>query len=258
MAVIAINEDLDVINKYVTLLDETMGVDSIYIRTKETLTDLISKGDMSSADSAKVISEVLGSLNTSLVNATMSTALEWAKSEKGIELQLEELKYQVDILEQKKLMDIATTNKINAEIGCCTTQSTKLYGPGGKTDKEIELMSQQILTAQEETKMIASKVKESQASVYKLVADTMANFGTASYSISEGGVGGSVGIGAGALGTSQITIATKQAAGYAYNAWANASQALSSVVAMQMTEGATTSNIGDLLALTSKLSSAAV
>jgi hypothetical protein len=256
MAVVAIDSTLDVINKYITILDESLGVDSVYIRTKETLADLIVQGNLSSAESAKLISQVLGSLNTSLVNATMSTALDWAKAEKDTELKLSELGYQIDVLAQQKLLDAARTAQINSDIANSTMQANKLYGAGGKTDKEIELMTQQILSASEEVKLMGSKVKESQASVYKLVADTMANFGSASYTISDGGVGGSVDIGAGALGANQIAIAKKQAAGYAYNAWANAAQTLSQVAAMEVSENITNPKTVDVLIdVASKLSS---
>lgn len=258
MSLLTITSSLNVIDKYNQLLDESFAVDSVYIRTKDTLADLIVKGNLDNATSAKIISEVLANLNNSLVNAVMGTSLDWAKSEKSIEMQLAELQYKLDLLDQEKLMNIAKTNQINAQIRWGDLESNKMYGPGGKIDKEIELMTQQILNAQKEIEVTASKIKESQASIYKIVADTMANFGTASYTISEGGVNGSVQLGNAELGNNQINIARKQAAGYAYNAWANASQALSSVVSMQMSDTTQSSNILDLLTITNKLASATV
>jgi hypothetical protein len=72
--------------------------------------------------------------------------------------------------------------------------------------------------------------------VYKIVADTAANFGSATYSLSDTGVTCSVGLQQGTLAYEQIQIARNQALGYQYNAWANGVNAASTTVGLLISE----------------------
>jgi hypothetical protein len=88
-------------------------------------------------------------------------------------------------------------------------------------NKEIELLSARLL--------------ESKATVYKVVADTYANFGDMGWDFSYKGTSFGITVDS-ALGeplsSSQKSIADNQAKGYAYNAWSNAVNSASQVLGM--------------------------
>lgn len=247
MAIIAIDKSLDVINKYTSLINESLDTNSVYIRAKETLEALVASGDLSSADKAKVVAEVLNNLNNSLVNASMNTALEWAKAEKTFEFEKEELGYKVDVIDQQAEVEAAKVKQLMADVMATTATSMRQNGAAtidpatgfttglandGKVWKEMVLMEQELLNKQAEEDVLQSKLKESQAAVYKIVADTAANFGSGTYTISDTGVTSAGFDSPNSLAYFQKQIAQQQAKGYAYNAWANAVNASSTAVSM--------------------------
>lgn len=251
MAVITITNTYDVIAKYVALINESLGTDSVYIRTKETLDSLLASGSLSGTDKAKIIAEVLNGMNSNLVNGAMNTALQWAKSEKDNEYAAAELAYKLDILAQEVIINQNKAKELAAQIMIETAQSLRVNGAAtvspttgyttalsneGKTYKDMQLIDQQIINAQAELNVITAKVRESQASVYKIVADTHANFGDASYTLTDASCTATMNIGSGTLAYEQQQIAIQQAKGYAYNAWSNAVNAAATTVGMLISQ----------------------
>ena len=104
MATISISSDLEVLEKYNSLVRESLGSDSVYIRAKETIQDLFIDGLITSGDKAAVISNVIGGIVNSITTSSMAAAVDWAKAEKEIDLKKLELAIQLDILEQEKLL----------------------------------------------------------------------------------------------------------------------------------------------------------
>jgi hypothetical protein len=251
MTTLTITPTFDVITKYSLLLTESLGVDSVYIRTKDTLDSLIASGTLAGTDKAKIVSEVLTGMNSTLVNAAMSTALQWSKAEKDNEYTAEELGYKVDILAQEILMDQQKVKQLSAQLMVETAQSLRMNGTptidpatgyttalsnDGKLFNDIALIGQQIINAQAELPILQGKVRESEASVYKIVADTHANFGDASYTLNDTSCTALMTIGPGTLAYEQQQIAIQQAKGYAYNAWANAVNAAATTVGMLISQ----------------------
>lgn len=248
MAIVAIDKSLDVTTKYQDLVTKLVQDDqSVYIHTIEKLEALITAGDLTSADKAKVISEVLGQLNTSIVNASLQTALQWSKSEKDAEFQKKELEEKLDLLRKQVETEEASKKKVDAERIATSSQARRMYGAAtvdtvtgavtslsndGKVYYEIEMLQQQVRNAQAEENVLKGKVRESQAAVYKIVADTRANFGNATISLSDTAATISLTGAEDSLAYWQKHIATQQAKGYAYNAWANAVNASSTAVSM--------------------------
>ena len=68
MATILIETKLDVIEKQRKLVEEALGPDSIYIRMKETLLDLLNAGDIKGAEKAKAIAETITQMSASILN----------------------------------------------------------------------------------------------------------------------------------------------------------------------------------------------
>jgi len=237
MATISITSELDVINKYKGLVSESMGSDSVYIRTKETLEDFFKNNNLKDSDKAAIISQVLSSLNTSLVNSSMSTAMQWASSEKDIALKKLELEQQLDILANEVRLKDAQIEKMIDDTVATQAQTIRMYGTptvvdgnvtaladSGKVYKEIQMLEQQTVNAVKEGVLLDSKKTESQAAVHKVVADTYRNYGSYTFALADSGLTG-VNKTSGTyetLSDIQATIAKEQAKGYSYNAWANA------------------------------------
>ena len=248
MATVAIDKSLDVTTKYQDLVTKLVQDDqSVYIHTIEKLEALITAGDLASADKAKVISEVLGQLNTSIVNASLQTALQWSKAEKDAEFQKRELEEKIDLLRKQVDTEEAKSKQIDAERINISSQARRMYGAAtvdtatgavtslsndGKVYHEIELMQQQLRNSQAEENVLKGKVRESQAAVYKIVADTRANFGNATISLSDTAATISLTGAEDSLAFHQKEIALQQSRGYSYNAWANAVNASSTAVSM--------------------------
>ena len=269
MATISISSDLDVLSKYDSLITQSLGGESVYIRAKETIEDLAVAGDLSDADKAKVISEVISSLNSALVSTSMSTALSWAQAEKAIALQKLELAPQLDILEQDKLLKEAQADQVYNSIRLAKVESRRMYGVAAFVDNNIVSLSDegkvytdmQLTDAQRtkvgaETTLTEQKMEESYAAVHKIVADTYVNYG--SYTYTGLGVTGLPTITANhgsftTLSDMQKGIAEEQARGYTYNAWANAltgtASMLGTAIAAEYSEFSPGSTGGDLLGL---------
>ena len=79
---ILIETDLDVVSKQRLLVEEALGPDSVYIRMKETLIDLMNSGEIKGTDRAKVVGETIAQMSASITANVMSTGLQWAEAEK--------------------------------------------------------------------------------------------------------------------------------------------------------------------------------
>ena len=165
MAIIAIDKTLDVINKYNALVTESLDADSVYIRTKETLIEFFNAGSFTGQEKARIIAEVLSNLNSSLVNASITTALEWAKAEKMFEFEKEELGYKVDVIDQQAEVEAAKVKQLMADVMATTATSMRQNGAAninpstgfttglandGKVWKEMVLMEQELLNKRAE------------------------------------------------------------------------------------------------------------
>jgi hypothetical protein len=249
-----VNSTLNVNTKYEQLLGTLLCDTSIYIRTKETLAELVTAGDLSSSDKAKLIGSVLGNLNTSMVNAALQTALTWATKEEELEMEKLKLARELDLADEKIQTEAATVNKVKADTLAMDAQTRRLYGTAtidpntgrllglgddGKVAREIELLSQQRLNAVAEENVLKSRLKESKASVYKIIADTAANFGSIEYTLpgeAAEAVAVTTHLDSGTLAYEQIQIAKNQSMGYQYNAWANGVNAASTTVGLLISE----------------------
>ena len=106
MATISIltTANLDVVNKQRELTTEALGPDGVYIRLKETLIDLMDKGEIKGTDRANVVSTTLANLAGQITSGAMQTALAWASKEKELELKKLEMGYQLELLKQQGML----------------------------------------------------------------------------------------------------------------------------------------------------------
>ena len=247
MATILIETDLDVISKQRKLVEEALGPDSIYIRMKETLLDLLDHGDIKSTDKAKVVAETIAQMSASITANVMNTGLAWAEAEKRLGLQKEELEKQLDILVQNKLLaENQVTNSL-AERQLKQAQLLRNYGtPSTDSDGNVTLLANEgkeyvtiqnieADTANKEVQgevLVATK-EQNWAQTHKLVADTYVNHGV--FTWTNLGANGLTGVnktstGYVTLSDLQKQVSKEQARGYVYNAWANAASAGASML----------------------------
>ena len=98
---INVDTTLEVIEKQKELAAALMGEDSIYIRMKDTLVDLLEKGEIKGTERARVISETLAQMAVNTTNASLNTALAWQAQEKELALKKEELEARLDIMQKE-------------------------------------------------------------------------------------------------------------------------------------------------------------
>jgi len=238
MATITVTSALDVASKYDTLIQQSLSGNSAYIRAKETVQELVDSGSLDEAQKAEILSNILGSMVTSITSSSMSAAIQWANTEKEIELKKLELAKQLDILDKDILVKDAQAKQVVNATRLAKVESRRVYGAAvfvgeditsidetGKVVKDIALTVAQTTKAATEDSLLTQKIAESHAAVHKIVADTYVNYGNYSYTgLTSGGIS-TVTKNHGTFKTlsdTQKDIAIEQAKGYTYNAWANA------------------------------------
>jgi len=239
MATIAITNELDVADKYETLVKQSLAGNSAYIRAKETIQDLVDSGAIDESQKAEIISNIVGGIINNITSSSMSTAMQWASAEKDIALKKLELAKQLDILDQENLLKESQVEQVYNAIRLAKAESKRMYGSAtfdannnilsledsGKVYTDMVLTAAQTSKTAVEENLVNQKITESHAAVHKIVADTYVNYGNYTYTgVSDGGINtvteqhGSYKT----LSDTQREIAVEQAKGYTYNAWANA------------------------------------
>jgi hypothetical protein len=247
MATILIETDLDVVSKQRLLVEEALGPDSVYIRMKETLIDLLNSGEIKGTDRAKVVGETIAQMSASITANVMNTGLQWAEAEKRLALQKEEMQKQLDILDQNKLL---IENQVVASLADRQLKQAQLrreYGTPsldgsgnviGLADDGKEYASILNIEADTANKGIQGSVftaqKESTyAQTHKIVADTYVNHGVFSWTgLSATGISNvsKTNTGYVTLSDLQKEVSKEQAKGYTLNAWSNAATAGASML----------------------------
>ena len=247
MATILIETNLDVIEKQRQLVDEALGPDSIYIRMKETLLDLLNDGSIKGTDKAKVVGETIAQMSASITANVMNTGLAWAEAEKRLALQKEELEKQLDILIQNKLLTENQVANSLADRQLKQAQLLRLYGtPSKDSDGNVvmlanegkEYLTMENIEADTSNKVIQGEVltatkEQNWAQTHKLIADTYINHGVFTWTnLNDKGLSGvnKTNVGYVTLSDLQKQVSKEQARGYVYNAWANAASAGASML----------------------------
>ena len=247
MATILIETDLDVISKQRQLVDEALGPDSMYIRMKETLLDLVEKGDIKGQEKAQLISQTITQMSASITANVMNTGLAWAEAEKRLALQKEELEKQLDLLIQNGLLAENQVANSLADRQLKQAQLLRLYGtPSKDSDGNVvllanegkEYLTMENIEADTANKAIQGEVltatkEQNWAQTHKLIADTYVNHGVFTWtSLNDKGLSGvnKTNVGYVTLSDLQKQVSKEQARGYVYNAWANAASAGASML----------------------------
>ena len=247
MATILIETDLDVISKQRQLVDEALGPDSVYIRMKETLLDLVERGDIKGQEKAQLISQTITQMSASITANVMNTGLAWAEAEKKLALQKAELEKQLDILEQQAELTENQVADTLASRQLKQAQLLRLYGtPSKDSDGNVvllanegkEYLTMENIEADTANKAIQGEVltatkEQNWAQTHKLIADTYINHGVFTWTnLNDKGLSGvsKTNVGYVTLSDLQKQVSKEQARGYVYNAWANAASAGASML----------------------------
>jgi len=249
---------LDIVPKYKELIAASLGTGSVYIRAKETLNELAVQGDLTDVEKAKLLANVLTGINSTLVSSSMSTALQWAEQERVTELKKLEAEKNLDALDKQVLLTEAQTSKTHKESIETQARIKRMYGTpsitgldtlvaldntgtvdSGKVFYEIEGIDAATTLTSKKALLTDAQVREANAAIHKIVADTYQNYGSFTYALANNGVSSVVPT----HGTHkphsdyQRAIAGEQAKGYAWNAWANAATSTASTLGTALASG---------------------
>lgn len=234
-----IETNLDVVSKQRQLVSEAMGPDGVYIRMKETIQSIYDNGEIKSSDKARVVAETMSALSASVTQTSMATAVEWAKSEKLLAFQKEELQYKIDLLaleaeklKQDVIASIADKQLKQATIirqmGTPTLDAdlnVTALADAGKLYEETRNIIQDTANKLTTNAQILAQTEATYAGTHKIVADTYVNHGVYTWSnLDASGLTGVTKATTGYVTLSDLNknVAREQAKGYAYNAWSNA------------------------------------
>ena len=171
MAIINIDTTLDVVEKQKELASALMDEDSIYIRMKETLVDLLEKGEIKGTDRARVVSETIAQMAVNLTNTSLTTAFAWQAQEKELALKKEELEVRLDILQKE--VDKAKEDARLAKESVRLAQAKRIREYGDATfdlDGNVIALSDEGLVYEQE-QLVKKQIEQGTATLTKMTDD---------------------------------------------------------------------------------------
>ena len=171
MAIINIDTTLDVVKKQKELAAALTDEDSIYIRMKDTLVDLLEKGEIKGTDRARVISETISQMAVNLTNTSLTTALAWQAQEKELALKKEELEVRLEILQKE--VDKAKEDARLAKESVRLAQAKRIREYGDATfdpDGNVIALSDEGLVYEQE-QLVKKQIEQGTATLTKMADD---------------------------------------------------------------------------------------
>ena len=171
MAIILIDTTLDVVKKQKELAAALTDEDSIYIRMKDTLVDLLEKGEIKGTDRARVISETISQMAVNLTNTSLTTALAWQAQEKELALKKEELEVRLDILQKE--VEKAKEDARLAKESVRLAQAKRIREYGDATfdpDGNVIALSDEGLVYEQE-QLVKKQIEQGTATLTKMADD---------------------------------------------------------------------------------------
>lgn len=171
MAIILMETTLDVVKKQKELAAALTDEDSIYIRMKDTLVDLLEKGEIKGTDRARVISETISQMAVNLTNTSLTTALAWQAQEKELALKKEELEVRLEILQKE--VDKAKEDARLAKESVRLAQAKRIREYGDATfdpDGNVIALSDEGLVYEQE-QLVKKQIEQGTATLTKMADD---------------------------------------------------------------------------------------
>ena len=173
MATITIDTTLDVVKKQKELAAALTDEDSIYIRMKDTLVDLLEKGEIKGTDRARVVSETIAQMAVNLTNTSLSTALAWQAQEKELALKKEELEVRLNVLQKE--VDKAEEDTRLAKESVRLAQAKRIREYGDATfdmDGNVIALSDEGLVYTQE-QLVKKQIEQGTAAIGKIEDDKL-------------------------------------------------------------------------------------
>ena len=171
MAIINIDTTLDVVKKQKELAAALTDEDSIYIRMKDTLVDLLEKGEIKGTDRARVISETISQMAVNLTNTSLTTALAWQAQEKELALKKEELEVRLDILQKEVEKAKEDARLAKESVRLAQAKRIREYGDAtfDKDGNVIALSDEGLVYEQEQ--LVKKQIEQGTATLTKMADD---------------------------------------------------------------------------------------
>ena len=171
MAILNIDTTLDVVKKQKELAAALTDEDSIYIRMKDTLVDLLEKGEIKGTDRARVVSETIAQMAVNLTNTSLSTALAWQAQEKELALKKEELEVRLDVLQNEVEKSKEDVRLAKESVRLAQAKRIREYGeatidPNGNV---IALSDKGLVFEQEQ--LVKKQIEQGTATLTKMADD---------------------------------------------------------------------------------------
>ena len=171
MAIINIDTTLDVVKKQKELAAALTDEDSIYIRMKETLVDLLEKGEIKGTDRARAVSETISQMAVNLTNTSLSTALAWQAQEKELALKKEELEVRLDVLQNEVEKSKEDVRLAKESVRLAQAKRIREYGDATfDPDGNVIALSDEGLVYEQE-QLVKKQIEQGTATLTKMADD---------------------------------------------------------------------------------------
>ena len=171
MAIINIDTTLNVVEKQKELAAALMDEDSIYIRMKDTLVDLLEKGEIKGTDRARVVSETISQMAVNLTNTSLSTALAWQAQEKELALKKEELEVRLDVLQNEVEKSKEDIKLAKESVRLAQAKRIREYGDATfDPDGNVIALSDEGLVYEQE-QLVKKQIEQGTATLTKMTDD---------------------------------------------------------------------------------------
>lgn len=171
MAILNIDTTLDVVKKQKELAAALTDEDSIYIRMKDTLVDLLEKGEIKGTDRARVVSETISQMAVNLTNTSLTTALAWQAQEKELALKKEELEVRLEILQKEVEKAKEDARLAKESVRLAQAKRIREYGDAiFDPDGNVIALSDEGLVYEQE-QLVKKQIEQGTATLTKMADD---------------------------------------------------------------------------------------
>ena len=120
------NGNLNVSEKYIQLMRDSVSEDSLYLRAKDTFKVMFDDLQLNEKEKAKVLTEYISGMTVELSKVAMQTAVQWSKEERDGGYALAKAKAETELVQMQTLKakeEICLAEK-QAELACANITAT--------------------------------------------------------------------------------------------------------------------------------------
>jgi hypothetical protein len=129
---------LDVVSKFNTLTETALGIDSIYMRAKDTFKELLDGSKLTGPQYAELASQFISQLATTTTQQVLQGAMQWAQQEKELAYSLAKIEADTALTMANRMMVGYQIDKIIKEIDATCKQSAATMATSIRDNGRIE------------------------------------------------------------------------------------------------------------------------